>query len=573
MRMSRKQLRKLVIYPIDRGRFRLFDISRVFTLNLNTTYATFASVFLLTGEAFGVLTMLLYFLQVWDVSEPKQKPVLEGRTVDVFVPTYNEDPDLLRTTLKACVAMDYPHRTYLCDDGGTDARINDEQKGPASRERAEILKSLCAEVGAIYRTRPANAHAKAGNLNHAFSETDGEFIIIFDADHIPDRNFITRLVGYFEDEKLAFVQTPHAFYNLDSFQAQLNAAKASYWEEGQLFYHVLQPGRNIWNAAIFAGSAAMFRREALEQVGYIATETITEDMHTGLRMHQKGWQSLGISERMISGQAAQDVTTFHSQRLRWGEGNLSVMAYDNPLTMRGLKLGQRLCYSATIFNWVGGLFKIPIYVTPLLMLITGVPPVNQFTWTLGAFTAVYLMVAIFAVKWVGNGFMSVWYSELFTMACFWTQVQGTIRAIFLRRFQQFVVTTKRGRQSKSIWKFIAPHVYLIAASVLALTWAWSRIAFRISDDYWKPLVATFWTAFHGALAYLYVRRAFWDDERRYNARHRVHVPVTYELENAGPGAESFVGLNCRSQRHGSRHGRLLAAQHRRSSPINNQRPD
>ncbi len=238
-----------------------------------------------------------------------------------------------------------------------------------------------------------------------------------------------------------------------------------------MFYHVIQPGRNHWNAPIFAGSAAMFRRQALAEVGYIATETITEDMHTGLRMHSRGWKSQGLSCRMISGQAAQDVTTFHSQRLRWGEGNLSVLAHDNPLTLRGLGWGQRLCYFATMINWCGGLFKLPIYLTPLLMLLTGIPPVKEFTWWLAAVMIAYMTVSILGTKYVSNGYGSVWYSELFTMASFWTQIRGTMRALFLRKLQQFVVTAKRGRQSKSIWPFIRPQVYLIVVSVLALLWA------------------------------------------------------------------------------------------------------
>ena len=91
----------------------------------------------------------------------------------------------------------------------------------------------------------------------------------------------------------------------------------------------------------------MFRRSAIRDVGLMATETITEDMHTGMRMNAKGWKSLAITERLVAGQAAPDITTFHAQRLRWGTGNLSIMKYDNPLTMRGLSLPQRLCYLGT----------------------------------------------------------------------------------------------------------------------------------------------------------------------------------------------------------------------------------
>jgi tetratricopeptide (TPR) repeat protein/cellulose synthase/poly-beta-1,6-N-acetylglucosamine synthase-like glycosyltransferase len=499
----------------------------VFTLNLSGPYAVFASLFLYVAEVYGVAVVLLYFLQIWDVREPPQQPVLEGRTVEVFVPTYNEDPDMLRTTLLACVRMDYPHKVYLCDDGGTEARCKDKDKGPAARERADKLKAICAELGVTYVTRPENRHAKAGNLNYAFEKTDGEFIIIFDADHVPEPNSITRLLGYFKDEKLAFVQTPHAFYNFESFQSQFNHRRRVYWEDGQLFYEVIQPGRNRWGCPIFAGSAAMFRRKALAEVGFIATETITEDMHTGLRMHSRGWRSMALSERMVAGQAAPDVTTFHTQRLRWGEGNLSIMAADNPLTTPGLTFPQRLCYLGSMIHWAGGLFKLPIYLTPLMMLFTGVPPVNQFTWTLFAVMVLYLFCSIFGVRWVSGGFYAFWNIELFTMAGFWTQVKGTMRAIFMRRFQKFGVTSKRGRQTNSLWPFLRPHVYFVALSITALLWGWCPVLFGISQDYFRPILASCWTVFHMSLACACLRRSLWPEERRYSYRHTLHVPVSY----------------------------------------------
>ena len=290
-----------------------------FTFNDTGPYALTASILLYVAEAFGILNLFLFFLQVWEVREPPPQPVLEGRTVDVFVPTYNEDPALLRATLEACVRMDYPHKTYVLDDG-----------------RRPEVEALAKELGINYISRPDNRHFKAGNLNHAFERTDGEFVVVLDADHVPEPHFITRLIGYFRDDQLGYVQTPHAFYNFDSFQARLDHKNRKYWEEGHLFYYVIQPGRNHWGCPIFAGSAAMFRRSAIRDVGLIATETITEDMHTGLRMNAKGWRSLAISERLVAGQAAPDITTFHSQRLRWGTGNLSIMKYDNPLTTRGL---------------------------------------------------------------------------------------------------------------------------------------------------------------------------------------------------------------------------------------------
>jgi cellulose synthase/poly-beta-1,6-N-acetylglucosamine synthase-like glycosyltransferase/predicted Zn-dependent protease len=494
-----------------------------FTLNLTTPYAIFISLFLYIGELYGVCVLCLFFLQVWHAREPPQPPALEGRTVDVFVPTYNEDPQLLRATLEACLRMEYPHKTYVCDDG-----------------KRSAVKALAEELGVHYMIRPDNRHAKAGNLNHAFEKTDGEFIIILDADHVPEPHFIPRMIGYFRDDRLGFVQTPHAFYNFDSFQARLDQKNRRYWEEGHLFYEVIQPGRNRWGCPIFAGSAAMFRRKALKEVGYIAVETITEDMHTGMRVNSRGWKSMAISERLVAGQAAPDVTTFHSQRIRWGEGNLSIMAYDNPLTMKGLTWPQRLCYLGSMVHWAGGLFKLAIYLTPILMMFSGVAPVAEFTWPLAILTLIYILASVWGVRVASNGFGSFFNGELFCMVNFWTQIRGTMRALFWRKFQKFVVTTKRGRQAKSIWPYVRPQIVLMGLSVVALAWGWGRLAFGISDDFFKPIIPSFWITFHMALAFLVLRRALWPEDRRFSTRHIVQLPIAYESMSLS-GEETVVG--------------------------------
>jgi len=509
-----------------------------FTLNLTTPYAVCVSLALFVAEFFMGVLLLLFLLQVWHLDEPPEEPVLPDRTVDVLVPTYNEDVETLRTTLLACVQMDYPHRTYLCDDGGTDARINDPDKGPAARKRQELLRALCAEVGAVYMTRPGNEHAKAGNMNSVLKQTDGEFIVILDADHVPDRDFLTRLIGYFRDDRLAYVQTPHAFYNFDSFQAQYNPVRSTYWEEGQLFYDLIQPGRNHWNAAIFAGSAAMFRRQALVEIGGFAVETITEDLHTGLRLHARGWKSLAVSERLITGQAAPDVTTFHSQRLRWGEGNLSIFAHDNPLTTRGLTLAQRLCYLGSMIHWANGPFLMLIYLTPLLMLFSDVPPVARFEWVFASLIVLYIGLSTFTFYSVGKGYASFWKSQVYCMTSIWTSTRGVLRAIFRRRFQKFVVTSKRGRQSKSVVAYIWPHAAFFLTSILALFWGWYRPLSGVSDDYYKPILASGWAVFHIFVVLVILRRALWPEDRRFAYRHVVALQAA--VTSAESGADRYA---------------------------------
>ncbi|WP_146432440.1 tetratricopeptide repeat-containing glycosyltransferase [Blastopirellula retiformator] len=484
----------------------------LYTINFESTYAIIASVMLLGAEFWGVFLMYLYFMQVWRQIDPEPIPPLENRSVDVFLPTYNEDVQLLQGSINALNQLDYPHTTYVLDDGHRPA-----------------VDKLCREMGVNYISRDTNIHAKAGNLNHALDQTNGEFVVIFDADHIARPNFISRTLGYFADDKLAFVQTPHAFYNFDSFQSHVDFKRGIYWEEGQLFYNVIQPGKNAWNANVFCGSAAIFRRKALEDVGLIATETITEDMHTGLRLHAKGWKSLFVNERMIAAQAAPDITTFAAQRLRWGEGNLSIFAYDNPLTLKGLTLGQRLNYLGSMLGWTTGPAKALLYAAPILMLLTGVSPVGQFTLTLLAVTLTYLLMTWTAVKVVSNGYGRLWDMEVQAMTNFWIQCCCLYRAIIHRGRGKFVVTNKRGRQSTKFTMLIAPHVSVITLGIAAIAWAAAKIYFGASNDYVALAVGGLIITVQSLMAFEVVRKAFRPADGRFSWRHPTNeVHIQYE---------------------------------------------
>ncbi|MCR9115905.1 MAG: glycosyltransferase [bacterium] len=493
------------------------------TINMESAYAIAASVMLLAAEGWGIFLMLLYLFQIWDTSDPEPVAPTAGKRVDVYLPTYNEDAQLLRGSINALNQLDYPHTTYVLDDGN----------------RAEV-KELCQEMGVEYIARDNNKHAKAGNLNNALDQTDGEFVIIFDADHIAKPNFISRLVGYFEDEKLAFIQTPHAFYNLDNFQSSVDYKSNSYWEEGQLFYNVIQPGKNYWNANVFCGSAAMFRRTALEEVGCVAIETITEDMHTGLRLHAKGWKSLFVNERMISAQAAPDVTTFATQRLRWGEGNLSIMAYDNPLTIPGLTIAQRINYLASMLGWTTGVAKVGLYLAPIMMLFSGVSPVSEFSLALGLITVVYLLTTWSAVKLLSNGYGRLWEIEVQAMSSFWLQCRALYRSIANRGRGKFVVTSKRGRQGAGYAALIGPHVALITLGLCAIVWASSKIVLGVSEDYFGLAVGSVLIGIQSIMAFQVIRKALRPADKRFSWRHPTSdIHVNYQTPDATGQAVSL----------------------------------
>lgn len=487
--------------------YRLF-----WTLNLASVPASIFSAALFIAEMYAGLSLGLYFFQVWRLVEPPLVPPKTLHTVDVFVATYNEDVALLRGTLSACLELDYPHKTYVLDDGN----------------RQEVA-DLAKELGVYYISRQDRTHAKAGNLNNALRQTDGEFFVVLDADHLPYRHFITRLIGYFEDPKVGFLQVPHTTYNLDNFMGQWSSASRAYWEDTRIFFEAVQLGKNRYGVACFCGSAAMFRRKALEDVGLFAVETITEDLHTGMRINAAGWKSLAVSEEMVVGLAPDDATTFLSQRLRWGEGNLSVMAYDNPLTMKGLSWAGRINYLASIGSWTMGPARLILYLTPLVMLLTGIAPVADMSVSYFTIVGCYLATVWVAIKLASNGCGELLGIETAMMASFHLQLYALWRAVFHRRRQRFVVTGKsKGRISgglagiRGMW----PQAALIVLSIVAISWAASRVLFGLSADYFGLVVGSGLACYHSWLALCVLGRA----TLRRNSEEQWHHPLCVAVD-------------------------------------------
>jgi cellulose synthase (UDP-forming) len=282
----------------------------------------------------------------WSPETIRTRPPASGATVDFLIPTYNEPFAVLAPTIAGAVAIKYPHNTYVLDDG-----------------KRDWVKQLCRRFGVNYVTRPTNAGAKAGNLNHALFVTYGEFVAVVDADFVPSPDFIDDMLGYFEDEKVAFVQGPQEFYNRDSFQ------HLKYDEEGwhvqTLFFKTIQPGKNHWNAAFWCGCPSMLRRTALESVGGVASTTVTEDLHTSVKFHAAGWKSVYHAGTVALGIAPNDYDGFVLQRLRWAQGTMQVIRRE--WRIRGLSLPQRINYVASIGTYFDAMRKaVFLSIVPLV---------------------------------------------------------------------------------------------------------------------------------------------------------------------------------------------------------------
>lgn len=387
----------------------------VATLN---TDALWFSIPLWLAEAYGLLASALFYYTVWDTTPAERPTDSTARTVDVFVPSYNEPLWMVRRTLVGALGIRYPHSTYLLDDG-----------------RRPEMEALARELGCGYITRPDNVGAKAGNINWALGQTSGELVAVFDADHVPLADFLDRVLGYFADPRMAFVQTPQEYYNVDSFQHLGTRPGRGAWHEQSLFYRVIQLGKSRRNAAFFCGSCGVVRRSALEEVGGFATETITEDLHTSMRLHARGWRSVYHNEVLALGLAAQTATPYHLQRLRWGQGTMQALRLEGVLRARGLSLHQRINYFASALHYFDGLQRLFFYLAPALCVATGILPIKADPAPFVAALVGYYGTSFVAFKLSGRGYSMFLATEVYHMVRFYTYIRSLAGLVVKRRLR------------------------------------------------------------------------------------------------------------------------------------------
>ncbi|GIW72356.1 MAG: hypothetical protein KatS3mg102_1898 [Planctomycetota bacterium] len=411
------------------------------------------SLLFLAADCLGFVTFITFAITLWDL-RPRSPapPPPPGWRVDVWIPTYNEPEDVLRRTIYHCVHMEYPHTTWVLDDG-----------------HRPWVQQLCEELGARYLSRPDNLHAKAGNLNHALAHTDGELIATFDADFVPARNFLTRLLGHFRDERVALVQAPQHYYNIDSFQHRFEPRTGRLWTAQDLFFDAVMPGKDNLGAAYWIGTCAILRRRAIEQIGGFPTRSVVEDMLTSIELHAHGWRSVYVNEPLAFGIAPAYLAQFLSQRLRWTQGVMQIVrSPSNPLVRRGLTWQQRVSYLNSILHFFDALPRLVYYAIPGVYLLSGATPVFLKAATL-KMMLLYLGLHLLAVKAISKGEVRIWRNEVYALVHFLTYLKGNL-ALLTGRQLPFRVTEKRGRQRLSL-RLLAGPLLVLGLSLAGLLYA------------------------------------------------------------------------------------------------------
>jgi cellulose synthase (UDP-forming) len=480
---------------------------------------------LLLLELHAALSLGLYTHDLWDVDASPARPAgpapdTNNLRVAVLIPTYNEPAEVLLPTVAAAVALEPAHETWVLDDGDRD-----------------WVAALARDLGAHYRRRETHGHAKAGNINAALPELERagvDLIAVLDADHVASAAFLTDTIGYFSDPDVALVQTPQDFYNLDSFE-HVDRHEHGRFGEQDLFYRGLAAGRNAWNAAFWCGTNAVLRLSALLSVGGIATETVTEDIHTTIRLHRHGWRSVYHNAVLARGLAAGTAQQYLGQRLRWGTGAMQVLRSENPITVAGLTVHQRLSYASTLLGWFDSWRSLGYILLPLLTVALGwIPIAAPATVFVPVFLGSFLLQR-WALAALGRGRAPWWQSTLFEIIRMPANLLATT-AILRRRPAEFRVTHKGRSAEGDRRRGQAPAllVSLTAGTALALVWYAATVLGRTPVGYPIPWVAhgaAIWAVVNGALLVAAIRRIRLDrfsEERRASVRFAVQGGVTVD---------------------------------------------
>ncbi|MFB9733381.1 glycosyltransferase family 2 protein [Ornithinimicrobium kibberense] len=570
---------------------------------------------LVVAETYTLIDVALFGLTV-SRARPRGEPPAapSGLSVDVFITTYDEPPSMVRATAEAARAITYPHRTWILDDG----------------ERTEV-EALAAELGVGYLTRGEEwvgrpRHAKAGNVNNALAQTDGEIILILDADQVPAPHILDRTLGWFTDDRVALVQTPQFFTNVP--------AADPLGSQAPLFYGPIQQGKDGWDAAFFCGSNALLRREALMEeglLGYVrdteyamerslsasrtvlrqarrrpgakhpvaarlieevdravaearrqfdagtpmadvslmlqrhvdsvlvdahgegwsltrsdetfvqelqdslahgfdtddvdeamdrathhewtpegalemvhqlvraisvergheahpvmplATDSVTEDMATSMRLHALGWSSVYHHEILAHGLAPTDLESMLKQRLRWAQGTVQVALRDNPLTQRGLSIGQKFMYLSTMWSYLSGFAAVVFLAAPVIYLLLGILPVDGLTPDFFVRFVPFLVLSQLLFVAAGWGIPTL-RGQQYNMALFpvWIRACSTAaKNVWFGRPLSFVVTRKTTTATTPpAWTLVRPQLIAMVLLVVATTVALVRWAGGVGD--------------------------------------------------------------------------------------------
>jgi cellulose synthase (UDP-forming) len=531
------------------------------SLNFNALWYAIPLVVAETGAYIG---LLLFAFNLWKVKDyPKQLPPRyisecvshkeDNRliVVDVFFPTFNEEIELVKLSLRDAKKIVYPHpidlRIHILDDG----------------KRPE-MKKVAEEEGVGYFTRSSNIGFKAGNMRNAMEQTSGDFILICDADTRPFPTILEHTLGYFKDPDVAWVQTPQWFFDIpegvplpkllkkwlgrpgtllgpavEKVIGPVKVASDPFVNDPKMFYDLIQRRRNWANASFCCGAGSIHRRDAVmeaalksysEQIekktegqikqlkrltgesnpdmivkemmaqGLALDEELTpykfhvsEDIYTSIILHSdktRNWKSVlhpEVESKMLS---PQDLLSWTIQRFKYAGGTLDIALHDNLIFRPGLTWPQRIMYLTTVWSYLGGIWNFIFLTAPLIYLFTSIAPVMAYSIDFYKHILPFLILTELAFMATYWGLAS--YQAKANYLSFFTINLRAIWTVMRGQKIKFPITPK-DRQEGNFFHIVIPQFTVIMLTIIGLIYAWVSFLFFNSHHNLDGLIVnTFW---------------------------------------------------------------------------------
>lgn len=462
---------------------------------------------LIVCELLTIVEALLHFYNAYKVSVP-EKPELTDDLfpeVDVFIPTHSESPELLFKTINACQKMSYPNQAkvsiYLCDDGN---RIE--------------MEELAERMGIRYFASKEAKHAKAGNLNYGIERTKAPYLVFFDADMIPTRNFLVETIPYFfiprmikekehwrirtkddeayEGKEIGYLQTRQAFYNPDLFQNNLSL-KEEITNDQDYFHREVNVARMNLNGVMFAGTNGIFSRKALSEVGGFSTHSITEDLATSIEvLATQNYQGLAIDKELAHGLAPTTAKGLINQRKRWGQGAAqSIVRFD--FLKKKLSLKTKFAFSMTYIYWWTFLRRLVFIMSPMVAALFKLHIADIEFWELIIIVLPWLAFYDYSLKKMSRRRQNAFHSALTDTVLFPYLIIPMITATLKLSNKTFKVTPKiMNDKRNSSFIYALPHIFLLFLSFLSA----SIYAHDVFIEHnFRAIILLWWVIYNGIL--------------------------------------------------------------------------
>ncbi len=385
---------------------------------------------------------------------PRPEPTRQY-TIDVLTTYCAGEPfDMLEQTLTAMVNMTYPHTTWCCDEADD-----------------PDVKALCQRLGVRHVTRTVKVNAKAGNINNALRQATGELCVVMDPDHIPAPDFLDAVVGYFEDPKVGYVQIVQAYYNQGESLVAKGAAQQTYQ-----FYGPMMMCMNTYGTVQAIGANCTFRRAALDSIGGHAAG-LSEDMHTAMQIHAKGWKSIYLPSILTRGLVPATLSSYYKQQLKWSRGTWELLLVTYPRLFTKFTWRQKLHYFLLPFHYLCGIIFFLNFLIPVISLFTGYIPLRMdiIHFMLAALPMLGMSVLIrhYVQKWVAEeterGFHIV--GGILQIGAWWVHSIGFIYTL-LRKKVPYIPTPKNDNDPLPLVLNL-PNVFIAVVSLAAIIYGFT----------------------------------------------------------------------------------------------------